>query len=158
MIQHSSNKPSCQCHPHRLLLPSRLPRQSNCIRTAPQCLGYNNTQGHGYFASPSAWIFEENGIILSPTAFKATTSDPDILSFDQAMADIEHATKWMEAAAKEEASLERNGTWKKSVCLKPRQRFSQRTWLFQRKQSSDGEITKYQGALLCSRRPRRRRA
>ena len=84
------------------------PRQSNRICAAPQQLGYDNTQGHGYFASPSAWIFEENSIILSPTTFKAATSDPDTLSFDQAMADIEHDAKWMEAAAKEVASLEKN--------------------------------------------------
>jgi hypothetical protein len=63
------------------------PRRSNRIRAAPQRLRYDNTQGYGYFASPSAWIFEENGIILSPTAFKAPASDPDTLSFDQAMAD-----------------------------------------------------------------------
>jgi hypothetical protein len=93
-------------------LPSMSPRRSNHICAAPQCLGYNSTQGHGYFASPSAWIFEENGIILSPTAFKAAASDPDTLSFDQAMADIEHVTKWIEAAAKEVASLDKNGSWK----------------------------------------------
>ena len=34
----------------------------------------------------------------------------DTLSIDQAMGDIEHVTKWMEAAAKEVASLKRNGT------------------------------------------------
>ena len=48
-------------------------------------------------------------MILSPTAFKAAASDPDsTLSFEQAMADIEHVIKWMEAAAKEVASLEKN--------------------------------------------------
>jgi hypothetical protein len=72
------------------------PRRFNRIHAAPQRLGYDNTQGHGYFASPSAWIFEEHGIILSPTAFKAAASDPDTMSFDQAMADIEHVTKWTE--------------------------------------------------------------
>ena len=98
--------------------PPTSPRRSSRIHAAPQCLGY--------FAAPSAWIFEENGIILSPTAFKAAASDPDTLSFDQAMADIEHVTKWMEAAAKEVASLEKNGTWKEvSMSLKPRPRFFQ---------------------------------
>ena len=68
---------------------------------------------------------EENGIILSPTAFKAAASDPDTLSFDQAMADIEHVTKWMEAAAKEVASLEKMEPGRKSVSLKLRLRFFQ---------------------------------
>ncbi len=49
--------------------PTMSPRRFNRIHTAPQRLGYDNTQGHGYYASPSAWIFEEHGIILSPTAF-----------------------------------------------------------------------------------------
>jgi hypothetical protein len=118
--------------------PATSQRRSNRIRAAPQCLGCNNTQGHGYFASPSAWIFEENGIILSPTA-----SDPDTLSFDQAMADIEHVTKWMEAAAKEVASLEQNETWKEVSVLEAKTKILPGTWVFRRKQSPDGEVTKY---------------
>ena len=69
--------------------PPTLPRRSSRIRAAPQRLGY--------FAALSAWIFEKNGIFLSPTAFKAAASDPDTLSFDQAMADIEHPTARTEA-------------------------------------------------------------
>jgi hypothetical protein len=126
------------------------PRRSTRIRAAPQRLGYDNTQGHGYFASPSAWIFEENGIVLSPTAFKAAASDPDTLSFDQAMADIEHVTKWMEAAAKEVASLERNGTWKEVSMLEAKTKILPGTWVFRRKRSPDGEITKYK-ARYCVR-------
>ena len=130
--------------------PPTSPRRSNRIRAAPQRLGYDNTQGHGYFASPSAWIFEENGIILSPTAFKAAASDPDTLSFDQAMADIEHVTKWMEAAAKEVASLEKNGTWKEVSMLEAKTKILPGTWVFRRKRSPDGEITKYK-ARYCVR-------
>ncbi|KAI2508376.1 hypothetical protein MHU86_6050 [Fragilaria crotonensis] len=130
--------------------PPTSPRRSNRIRAAPQRLGYDNTQGHGYFASPSAWIFEENGIILSPTAFKAAASDPDTLSFDQAMADIEHVTKWMEAAAKEVASLEKNGTWKEVSILEAKTKILPGTWVFRRKRSPDGEVTKYK-ARYCVR-------
>ncbi|KAI2505861.1 hypothetical protein MHU86_8557 [Fragilaria crotonensis] len=143
----SSGRPQFKSPP-----PPTSPRRSNRIRAAPQRLGYDNTQGHGYFASPSAWIFEENGIILSPTAFKAAASDPDTLSFDQAMADIEHVTKWMEAAAKEVASLEKNGTWKEVSILEAKTKILPGTWVFRRKRSPDGEVTKYK-ALLCSRRP-----
>ena len=132
-------------------MPPTSPRRSNRICAAPQRLGYNkNTQGHGYFASPSAWIFEENGIILSPTAFKAAASDPDTLSFDQAMADIGHVTKWMEAAAKEVASLEKNGTWKEVSMLEAKTKILQGTWVFRRKRSPDGEITKYK-VRYCAR-------
>jgi hypothetical protein len=93
--------------PPTLPPPPTSPRQSNRICTAPQHLGYNNTQGHGYFASPSAWIFEENGIIFSPTSFKAAASDPDTLSFDQVMADIEHVTKWMRQLPRKWQALKR---------------------------------------------------
>ncbi len=59
------------------------------------------------------------------------------------MADIEHVTKWMEAAAKEVASLEKNGTWKEVSVLEAKTKILPGTWVFQRKQSPDGEITKY---------------
>ena len=124
--------------------PMKSPRRSNRQRVAPQRLGYDNTQGHGYIASPSAWIFEENGIVLSPTIFKATATDPDTLTFDQAMADIENVTKWMEAAAKEILSLEKNGTWREVEISEAR------TWVFRRKRSPDGEITKCK-ARYCVR-------
>jgi hypothetical protein len=131
-------------------MPPTSPRQSNRICAAPQRLGYNNTKGHGYFASPIGWIFEENGIFLFPTAFKAAASDPDTLSFDQAMADIEHVTKWMEAAAKEMASLEKNGTWKEVSMLEAKTKILPGTWVFWRKRSPDGESTKYK-ARYCVR-------
>ncbi len=130
--------------------PTTSPRRSNLILAAPQHLRYDNTQGHGYFASPSAWIFEEDGIILSPTAFKAAASDPDTLSFDQAMTDIEHVTKWMEAAAKEVASLEKNGTWKEVNMCEAKTKILPGIWVFWCKQSPDGEVTKYK-ARYCVR-------
>jgi hypothetical protein len=102
--------------------PPTSPRRSTRICTAPQRLGY--------FASPSAWIFEENGIILSPTAFKVAASDPDTLSFDQAMDHIEHVSKWMEAAAEEVASLEKNGTWKEVSILEAKTKILPGTWVF----------------------------
>jgi hypothetical protein len=130
--------------------PLKSPRRSNRIRAAPQRLGYDNTQGLGYLASPSVWIFEENGIILCPTAFKAAASDPDTLTFDQAMSDIEHVTKWMEAAAKEIASLEKNGTWIEVKMTEAKTKILPGTWIFRRKRSPDGEIIKYK-ARYCVR-------
>ena len=80
---------------------------------------------------------------MSPNAFKAAASDPDTLSFDHAMADIEHVSKWMEAAAKEVASLEKNGTWLEVSVSEAKTKILQRTWVFRRKRSPDGEVTKY---------------
>jgi hypothetical protein len=130
--------------------PYKSPRRSNRQKSAPQRFGYDNTQGHGYVASPSAWIFEENGIVLSPTAFKAAPTDPDTLSFDQAMADTANVTKWMEAAAKEIVSLEKNGTWREVDIGEATTKILPGTWVFRRKRSPDGEITKYK-ARYCVR-------
>ena len=44
-------------------------------------------------------------------AYKAAPSDPDTLSFDEAMRDTENINEWMKAAQAEITSLEKNGTW-----------------------------------------------
>ena len=60
------------------------------------------------------------------------------------MADIQHVTKWMEAAAKEVASLEsRNGTWKEFSMLVAKTKFLPGTRVFRCKRSPHGKITKY---------------
>jgi hypothetical protein len=64
------------------------------------------------------------------------------------MADIEHVTKWMEAAAKEVASLEKNGTWKEVSMLAAKTKILSGTWVFRRKRSPDGEITKYKACYF----------
>ena len=50
-----------------------------------------------------------NGITQS-YAFKASNSDPDTLSYDEAMADVDREL-WIVAAKNEIASLEDHGTW-----------------------------------------------
>ncbi len=58
------------------------------------------------------------------------------------MADIEHATKWMEAAAKEVASLEKDRTWLEVSVSEAKTKFLPETWVFCCKRSLDGEVTK----------------
>ena len=62
-------------------------RRSTRQRNAPSRLGYGGDQGRGYIAEPSAWIFAENGLLPPPCAYKVATTDPDTLTYDQAMAD-----------------------------------------------------------------------
>ena len=64
------------------------------------------------------------------------------------MAGIEHVTKWMEAAVKDVASLEKNGTWKEVSVLEAKTKILSGTWVFQHKRSPDVEITKYK-ARYC---------
>jgi hypothetical protein len=54
-------------------------------------------------------IYDLNGI-TQPHAFKASKLDPDILSYDEGMADVDREL-WIEAAKKEIKSLEEHGTW-----------------------------------------------
>jgi GAG-pre-integrase domain len=103
----SEPRPTPPSHP---TFPSQ--RRSTRQRTAPSRLGYDGDQGRGYFAQPSAWIFPECGLLPPPLVYKATPSDPDTLTYDAAMSDKPmDVVKWLEAAAKEIASLEKNGTW-----------------------------------------------
>ena len=119
---------------------------------APARLGYDGREPYGYHAASFAWIFEENGLSITPTAFKASASDPDTLSFKQAMADTDNVTTWMGAAAKDEAaSLEKNGTWVEvDTADDAKTKVLPGTWVFKRKRSPDGEITKYK-ARYCVR-------
>jgi hypothetical protein len=88
------------------------PHRSTRQRSAQNRLGYDGHQGRRYIVEPSAWHFPECGLLPPPLALKATPSDPDTLSYDKAMADTsQNVLKWMEAARKGIASLEKNGTW-----------------------------------------------
>jgi hypothetical protein len=111
-------------------------RRSTRQRNAPSRLGFGGDQGRGYIAEPSAWIFAE--------------TDPDTLTYDQAMADNTNILEWLTAAAKEITSLERNGTWIEVTMDVAKTKILPGTWVFQRKRTPDGEISKYK-ARYCVR-------
>ena len=58
--------------------------------------------------------------------------------------------KWAEAAAKEIASLEKNGTWIEVDASEAQSRILPGTWVFRRKRTPDGEISKFK-ARYCVR-------
>lgn len=127
------------------------PRRSTRQRTAPSRLGYDGLQGRGYFADPQAWLFQECGLPSPPLVLKATPSDPDTLSYDEAMSDTaSNVVKWMEAAAKEIMSLEKNGTWIEVETSTAKTRILPGTWVFRRKRTPDGQVSKYK-ARYCVR-------
>ena len=61
----------------------------------------------------------------------------------------------MEAAAKEVASFEKNGTWVKVDFDKAKTKVLPGTWVFKRKCSPDGEITKYKAAIVFAETSRK---
>ena len=69
-------------------------------------------------------------------------SDPDTLTFDEAMADL-NRPEWLEATKKEIRSLEDKGTWVKAGIDQETSKILPGTWVFWCKHSPDGVIKKY---------------
>ena len=130
--------------------PMAPPRRSTRTRAAPTRLGYDGDQGRGYLAHPQAWLFLDNGLLSPPLVLKAASTDPDTLSFDQAMSDTANIDKWLAAAAQEIQSLERNGTWRVVSISDAQNKILPGTWVFRRKRTPDGMVSKYK-ARYCVR-------
>ncbi|KAI2500410.1 hypothetical protein MHU86_14081 [Fragilaria crotonensis] len=132
------------------------PRRSTRNRSAPVRLGYDGQQGHGYIAefdgTSLEWLYNEVADCLSPppSSYKASVSDPDTLSFSEAMADHDNIEKWLKAANDEIQSLQKNGTWIEVPITEAKTRILPGTWVFRRKRTPDGTISKYK-ARYCVR-------
>ena len=77
-------------------------------RQPPKRYGYDGNQGHGYTAVTN---FDATTISFVPTAFAASSSDPDTLTNDGAMTDIAHQVDWQKSAVQEVIALVEKGTW-----------------------------------------------
>ncbi|KAI2508241.1 hypothetical protein MHU86_6170 [Fragilaria crotonensis] len=95
------------------------PRRSTRTRKAPDRLGYDGQQGRGYLFTMDDIIFDwllteaiEDSSAMSQ-ANKASVSDPDTLTFEEAMSDVENIQNWLRAAEAEIKSLEKMGLGKK---------------------------------------------
>ena len=82
---------------------------------------------------------------MVPYCYKASNSDPDTLTFDQAMSDIEHKGKWLQAAASEIAALESKGTWEEVPIAEAKTKILPGTWVFKLKRTPDGTVSKHKG-------------
>jgi Reverse transcriptase (RNA-dependent DNA polymerase) len=149
-------------------------RRSFRARKPPQRLGYDGSQGKGYLsasmAPPESWNWlmcefgantskssiNRNPTYLNPNqpltlALKASPTDPDTLSFDEAMAEEpEQVKEWLKAASAEIASLEKNATWSVVDKSEATSKILPGTWVFRRKRTPDGSISKYK-ARYCVR-------
>ena len=92
-------------------------------------------------------IYELNGI-TQPYAFKASNSDPDTLSYDEAMADVDREL-WIEAAKKEIKSLEDHGTWTEVDISEATSKILPSQWVFRRKRTPDGNIKSRKGRTVA---------
>ena len=77
-----------------------------------------------------------NGITHQSYAFKASNLDPDTLSYDEAMADVDREL-WIAAAKKQIVSLEDHGTWTKVEVAEATSRILPCQWIFRHKRTPD---------------------
>ena len=91
-------------------------------------------------------VADVHGNSSQMAVYKASNSDPDTLSFEEAMNDADN-NEWRKAALKEIQALEEKGTWREvdindvlsSETILPG------TWVFRRKRTPDGTIKKFKG-------------
>jgi hypothetical protein len=140
----------------------RAPDRLNLYTESPSCFHIESTP-YGFDAiADDAYTYLHHALcattpaiqqassLISADSFKASIGDPDTLSWDQAMADVENLDKWMEAALKEISSLEAHGTWIVDEQANATSKILPGTWVFRRKRAPDGTITKYK-ARYCVR-------
>jgi hypothetical protein len=91
-------------------------------------------------------VKDVNGSTSEIAVYKASNSDPDTLSFNEAMNDVD-SEEWRKAALKEIEQLEEKGTWREiSIHEVPSgETVLPGTWVFRRKRTPDGTIKKYKG-------------
>lgn len=110
-------------------------RRSSRTRAPPNRFGYDGSQRSGYIASFAPFYAALR--IPAPEIYRAVASNPDLLSFDQAMRDLPNVMRWVEAADLEVRTLERMGTWVEVPRSEATSRIIPGTWAFRRKRSPD---------------------
>eukprot|EP00978_Attheya_sp_CCMP212_P007814 scaffold18161_cov56-Attheya_sp.AAC.11 len=82
-------------------------------------------------------------------ATRAVRTDPDTLTYEQAMANMEERGQWQIAAQNEITPLVENHTWEEVPLTSAHTKVLPVTWVFRRKRTADGTITikKYKGRL-----------
>ena len=99
------------------------------------------------------WVKVEDikGNTSDIAVYKASNSDPDTLSFDEAMYDVD-VVEWRKASLTEITDLEKKETWVEvNIYDVPKgETILPGTWVFRRKRTPDGTIKKYK-ARYCVR-------
>ena len=79
--------------------------------------------------------------------YKASNSDPDVLTYDEAMRDVDR-DKWIEPATKEIRKLEHHGTWDEGPISDAQKKITPTSWVFQCKRDLDGTLLKWKGRYI----------
>lgn len=155
-----NNKPTPSSMP--LTIPNDINlRRSTRHRAKPKRLNIDNNKGNKYYTAMQlaihfANMFTPTGELPSePIIMKASKSksNPDILSFDEAMTDGDRVPQWMESMQKEISELEDKNVWDVIPVSEPREAGEQivpSTWTLRYKRAPDGTIKKMK-ARFCMR-------
>jgi hypothetical protein len=156
--------------------PATLPTRWSA-RNAPKqaCFGHDGTQGGRYVVQVIGAPYDEldkklasdmNEIkqatlvkifanmvycqlgFTAPTIYKASTKDPNIITYNEAMTDTDNKEEWKMAMAQEIQQLEDHGSWEQVPISNAKTKILPLTWVLHRKQSPDGEIKKLK-AHIC---------
>jgi hypothetical protein len=102
--------------------------------------GYDGDQGHGYLACTAAQarLFPEFVSEPTPYSYKAKSSDPNTLTYEQALLDSEHSEEWRASMIKEIRELESKGTWVEVDKSQAKDRIIPCTWVMRIKTTPDG--------------------
>lgn len=102
---------------------------------------------HKYF---EAYLNEHSQVLpASLQAFKANkvNTNPDILTYDQAMKNPAEREHWKQAAQEEIDALYDHETWEEESITNAKSKIIPCTWNFRRKRAPDGSFKKYKGRL-----------
>ena len=152
----STTTPSSESPAPAIRYPKRQRRQVSRMDPDPTQKSYDSL----YAAAPSFHCyyneaplfkgdrpFHQDMTLVHPLALKATVSDPDLFSYEQAMRSPER-DEWIEAAKKEIEGLEGLGAWVEVPMSEADGKIIPMLWAFKVKRTSGGEVIKKK-ARLC---------
>ena len=149
--RHSFPKDSCYLTSEELVLTTKHPSYKR-FKTQPKsedggvCGFYDlhaSYLGYKPDTAPKFLFLNSRMDPQSVELMKASTKDPDTLSWDEAMSIPEEVERWKAAALKEIRALESKQTWLERPESEATVRVIPGTWVFKRKRAPDGTITKF---------------
>ena len=96
--------------------------------------------------TPDDCLWEE--MTKTPEFHKASASDPDTMTLDQALRQVEHRDKWIEALEKEIRTLEEMGTWEEVPFESAEKDVIPCMWVMKIKRKPDGSLDKFKARIV----------
>ena len=102
--------------------------------------------GQTYYV-PLAYTCSLLGLPL-PSVWKASQSDPDTMTIDQALADTAHYSEWTAALEKELRTLEDRNTWVEEPVSQAKGDIVPVHWVMKIKRKPDGSLDKFKARIV----------